>query len=62
MKLCPGCGSLMHLNSYFGAYICEGCGKRDDTLNRLKIEMEKKNNIWLKLQQHDNNDDKRIPA
>jgi hypothetical protein len=62
MKLCPVCGSLAHLNSWFGAYICEKCGWRDDTLNRLRIEMEKKDNIWLKLEEHDHNDDKRIPA
>jgi hypothetical protein len=51
MILCPVCGSLAHLNSWFGAHICEKCGWWDDTLNKLRIEKQKNNNIWLELEE-----------
>ena len=38
MKLCPKCGSLASLNSYFGAYICENCTWMDSTFDYERIE------------------------
>jgi hypothetical protein len=48
MILCPTCGSLAHLNTYFGAYMCEKCTWKDYTFNKLRIAGD--NNIWQKLE------------
>lgn len=42
MKLCPVCGHLAVLNSYFGAYICNNCWWEDDSPNRERVEFRKR--------------------
>ncbi|MCM1227048.1 MAG: hypothetical protein NC320_06425 [Clostridium sp.] len=37
MKVCPECGKVIGFNSYFGAYICDGCGWEDDAYNQERI-------------------------
>ena len=36
MKVCPKCGKLLSYNSYFGAYICEGCNWEDASKGRKR--------------------------
>ena len=49
MIVCPHCGSIASLNSYFGAYICEKCNWKDDSLNKTRNQFIEKENIWLVL-------------
>ncbi len=49
MKLCPNCGSIAALNSYFGAYICEKCHWSDDSLNKVR-NSHRGENIWLLIE------------
>ena len=38
MKICKNCGGLATFDSYFGAYICEECGWRDNTYDLERIK------------------------
>ena len=50
MKLCPVCGSIASLNTYFGAYICEKCNWKDDAFSKVRTHISEKENIWFLLE------------
>lgn len=37
MKICPKCRSVASYNSYFGAYLCDKCGWRENTTDKIDL-------------------------